>query len=1214
MKLEEIYKRRIIEDVNPAVSVTKFDEDTERVEIAEYVFTDEILNGLFRILNGIKNNESFNHIGIWIDGYYGSGKSHFLKYLDYCITKNNQEKALDHFLGTVRDIDPFDASHKLDFDFEQLLDVASWLRRSTINTCIFNLETSYDQSSDRKISFLQVFWNEFNRLRGFNKFNLHLAQNLEKPLKERGVFNEFKQMVSEKLHSDWDDPLVAADIVDNALKEVVDIACQVAPGLDGESIYKRINNRDTNISIERFALELAAFIKDKGPNYRLIFLADEVSQFINKQRDRYLNLQEIITKLSEVCHNRVWVACTAQQDLSELMEDINYAEETDSEGKIMGRFEIKVSLKGTKPEYITQKRILDKNPIAIPELKNLYKNDSSSFPLYFQLPVGYDGYSNEKNFIDYYPFVPYQFKLIMQVFNNFLRLGYVAKEVKGNERSIIKVTQATAKDHKDEEVGQFISFDELYNSMFDQGLQNRGQQASKNAFDVARKYKRNAPLAIRVAKVLFLICNISDTDKLQFPATTDNITTLLVNDLTTPRLNIREEVEKVIDYLCQQNIIRQEKGKKGSPDTFVFYSEEEMNVAKIIDSMTPDNVTQAEQLREIFFRYFAIKSKETFHTRAFSVGVIIRQRTFLSNNADVNMEFYMDNDCENVEQLAMTTSKNLMRFYLGPQYYANARLRQEFQWYCKVTRYMATRLSSRENNAIRNEFSKRAKATMDDIIYKEFAKILDTCPIISGTSVITSRGLDGKSGPERYHTAMQLHLAEIYPQADLVDKNDIPKTTDELKRAILRPVNSGDYNGLNTALSPEEHVVEIYLTKQFDEVTLPDILSKFSKPPYGWNDICTRWVVNKLVRHHKREYSYANNPHVEPQTVAAKIVIEAAKFTVRKADAIPQETVDNFIDAWKNIFGSMHAFSTNDSTQIFQIIHDPKNNNSLPKLIENLRKILNTNEKYSIMQPVKDTLNLFEDWEAIRDQVKLFNAVINKQNDARKLFDTCKEIAQFLEDQKGNFDRVVKFVSDNKDNFSILSGEDLKAADSLKGFENQEWPVNIRDYIKLMNAISVKLDEKRKEIRGEIRKAYEDKFAYLEKSANEQRVERSVFADRDATIAEKTAPDNITVLQYNLLDADNFCNTQMDRIIAVVNERKCKKREEDNKGKGHEYQPGNERGDEVRDEERKLKSITLNTRTTKPLATEEEIDKYLSDIKQQLMREIEGGFEVTVIK
>ena len=107
MKLKDLYNKRINRTVNPAVSATKLDDpETIKTEIEEYVFTDEIINGLYRILDAIKNNKPYDHVGIWIDGYYGSGKSHFLKYLDYCITPSTQEKALDRLLEAVKGIDP----------------------------------------------------------------------------------------------------------------------------------------------------------------------------------------------------------------------------------------------------------------------------------------------------------------------------------------------------------------------------------------------------------------------------------------------------------------------------------------------------------------------------------------------------------------------------------------------------------------------------------------------------------------------------------------------------------------------------------------------------------------------------------------------------------------------------------------------------------------------------------------------------------------------------------------------------------------------------------------------------------------------------------------------------------------------------------------------------------------------------------------------------
>ncbi len=101
MKLEQLYKKDISRSVNPAVSATKFDPETTKTEIEEYVFTDVIINGLVKILDAIKNNRRFDHIGIWIDGYYGSGKSHFLKYLDYLITPETMDSAYNRLLSRL---------------------------------------------------------------------------------------------------------------------------------------------------------------------------------------------------------------------------------------------------------------------------------------------------------------------------------------------------------------------------------------------------------------------------------------------------------------------------------------------------------------------------------------------------------------------------------------------------------------------------------------------------------------------------------------------------------------------------------------------------------------------------------------------------------------------------------------------------------------------------------------------------------------------------------------------------------------------------------------------------------------------------------------------------------------------------------------------------------------------------------------------------------
>ena len=1202
MILSHLYSKPINRAVNPAVSATKFDPETERIEIQEYVFTDEIINGLFRILDAIKNNKPYDHVGIWIDGYYGSGKSHFLKYLDYCITPSTRENAISRLLDAVKAIDPLDEKHNLSFDKDELLSIANWLKRATIDTCIFNLETSYDNSTDKKKAFLHVFWNEFNGKRGFNKFNITLAQNLEKPLAEKGVFKAFKERIAEE-GGDWNDPGMAADLIDNELDWVLDIAKELAPTLSVDSIRERIIKRDTNMSIDRFSMELASYLKDKGEDYRLILLADEVSQFINKERDRYLNLQEIITKLSEACDNKVWVACTAQQDLSEIMDDCHIAEEKDKEGKIKGRFEVKVSLKGTQPEVITQKRILDKKEEVKPELAALYNKYKAGFDLQFKLPTSYSSYESQDDFIDYYPFVPYQFKLIMQVFNSFLNLGYVAKEVKGNERSIIKVIHSTAKNNAEAELGKFISFDELYNNMFEEGLQARGQKAVDNALRMARTYQTDRPertrLAVRVANVLFMICNISQTDQLVFPATLDNVTSLLINDMETPRLTIKNEVEKVIEFLCDNNIIRREQGKNGAPETYAFYSEEEMKVAQLIQSQVVDNNTQAEQLKEIFNRYItALRNKEQYKTRSFSVGLTIKQRTFLSNNPDVQVEFVMDADYDSAEQLALQNNNvNRMVYYVAPQYRDNKRLYNAFYWYCQANRYMATPIENEENRKTRDEFEKRANELYNGLIKKEFEKILDTCPIISGLSVIDEAELKQKRGNDRYRLAMDKHLSSIYTKANLVDSPSMPRTTEQLKKAILRDINPGEYDGINAELTDAEHEVEIYLNKQYAEVNVSDVLAKFAKAPYGWDNICTLYVINELVRRHNRDYSYANNPNVETSTVANRIVSESNKFTLRQAKVISPQVIQDFITAWKEIFGISAVPSSTDSTQLFRACRDIESDRSLAKFIKGYKEIELQIASYPFCQPIREAIELFDSWLNERDPLKFFNLVTAAKDEAKVLIDKCKEVVQFTHDQLNKYKELLQSLEENQYNYPFVPMELQGTVTDFLKLKDDPWPISgLRVYIKLNNQLSGILDGVREELRKKIKAAYNEMFDYLKQVAEKQHVPESVLSDRETIIRVKTTPTNILVLQNNA-NTDTFYQEQVDKIMS--------------------YNPPQPKPNEDEDDPAPVKRIrkaSLQTKTKLPITNAEDIERYLEGLRQQLERLLVDQDGVMIVK
>ncbi|MCC8037087.1 MAG: BREX system P-loop protein BrxC [Bacteroidales bacterium] len=1218
MKLKEIYRKPITRSVNPAVSATKFDRETVTVEIQEYVFTDEILNGLYQILSSIRNNRGFDHIGIWIDGYYGSGKSHFLKYLDYLITPDYSDEAFSRMEEAVSEVDPFsDLDHNISFSLSDLQDLHRWVKGAEIATCIFNLETSDNASRSRNESFLHVFWNEFNGYRGLNKFNLFLAQLLEKPLQEKGVFDEFKRRMSQDFGANWEDPNEAADIIDQELDMVLDLACDLAPTLSRDSIRERLIKRDITISIERFAAELKAFLDTKGPDYRLILLADEVSQFINKQRDRFLNLQELVSRISQTCDNRVWIACTAQQDESEVRDDCNVRdndENEDRKGKIMGRFQVKVSLAGTKAEVITQKRILDKTDTARATLGKHFDEKQAEIEMRFKLPTQYDSYHTRQTFVDYYPFIPYQFKLITKVFDNFLAMEYVAKEVKGNERSLIKVVHDTAKNCAEAEIGKFVAFDELFNTMFTQGLQHKGHRAMENATKAAQGYARDPRLARRVVNILFMICNISDNEKNHFPATAENVATLLINDLETPWITLKKEVEDILVYLEDEYIIRRER-HKGLADTFSFFSEEERIIATLIQNTVIDQHDRSSCIHEVIKGWFkSLKNKEQRGTRSFSVSLRIDNFSPWGNaNAEIPIEFTTDTFNGDVYGFAFRNPEGKLAFYMGPQVHADRNLLTQLEWYCKLTKYLATPASGSENKDIRDKFRKRGAEIFSEIIEPTLRRILDTCPVVTGPHVMDESETSTRSGDERFRSIMKSHLDGIYKKSHLVEK--APHSTADLRVAIQRPINPGDYEDLNATLTEPERDVDRYLDTQFGEVNASDVVAKFRKPPYGWDEIATLYICNELVRRHARDWSYANDPNVESTIVAQRLASDTNKFTLRKGVAISRELVRAMLDAWKAIFGNQAAIVSTDSTQVFHQSREGEAPTALRNIISSYNRLLQNNP-WAFAQPLREVVDLFEEWLKIRDTEEYFKRVVADRDRARALMDTAREVVSFINDQRDAFKNLIEYARANDDNFSFLPDELQPLTTTLTTLATAPWPVSIRSCNNAKKQIEAALANVRAAKRQEVEAAYRNAYQWLVQSCQENDIDPSILANVDSIIMAKTASNKLLVLENNSRIKDWF-GQQRSLINGAVRKREMEeqRRRERELQEIKDAEERKRRKEELRKKEELLAMKPVNfdlPKCHKALATEAEIDEYLASLKSKLMSYIHNGNSIYI--
>jgi len=1213
MFLKEIYERPINRTLNPAVSAGSLDAETVKTEIDEYVFTEEIIDGLYNVMNAI-HRRSKSHAGIWINGYFGSGKSHFLKYLNYCFDAAHRDHALERLEKEVAEkFDPIvNTRSKLNETISDIRDLIAWLKKAEVERVLFNIAQVHDYHGQANRTFLDVFWNEFNRHRGYNPQNLALAQYFEKALDRHGKLAEFKQLMEEDGY-DW--ATQADELAIGELDMVLEKGKSVCPELSIESIKKNIEAGTVVLSVERFATELADFLKDKGEDYRMVFLVDEVSQFINSRRNLLLQLQSIVELLPVACQKKVWVACTAQQDLSEIVESCEISETSDDYGKIMGRFEVKVSLKGMNPEYITRCRILEKNGVAIGELGKLYNQEKSNLELQYKMPSpNYKAYETRDDFINYYPFVPFQLTLIQQVFNAFESLGYVVSEVKGNERSVLKVTYSTAQQTADNQLGYVVPFDCFFSTMFQTSLMAKGQKALNNAAKIAREYT-DPDFASRVVNTLFMVSNLNPADRQLFKATTDNLVMLLADNCNANILVLKNDIQAVLDYLCKNSAIRKETDNM-KEDIYLFYNEEEMNLATQIRSSKLDPAKRADVMWDLIYRYFDIQQKKSFHSRSFTLGVELWNRSIYNpNTSDMVVDIVMDSTQPNAESHVYGRDKKYLTIFLAQFYSENATFRENFFNYCQTQSYIEHNPApSASLQKIYQGFQERAEILLETKILPELHRFLDGCPILSGTVLIPASQLT-KKGKERFSLALAYHMNTLYSEAGLVD--GFPTDATELAKYVSRPLPGiGEIEEQLPMAS--QRVKQMLVNKTGETCLVTELIKDFTKAPYGWNDICTLTAINFLVRSRQFRFVYGNDSHVDQKTVAAKLYKEREKFEIAAAEMIPQEIVNNFIAAWKKSFAVVSVCPSNDTTAIFEYCK----NDEVGGIVcykKNCNNLLTEFAKYPFVNVVREAIDLLDTWYNIRDTRKFFQKVTEDVEVAFKLFNKVRDLEGFKKERFDTYKAIIEFVSSNAENIGQLEGAD-STVEALRKIVDDEWPLDsIRAYNKQKDELSKAISEKMQEKVQAINMAYERAYSSLVEFGTTLGLKEPAITylpNIQTVVGKNTASKSLVSLDLALKNVDDF-ESNYKQILVV---EKSKQDAADAASMVPPVPPEPIGGDPIPVPEPVTPPVapapqpkvfdpkkSLKFRSGKRLKNEQDVDELLADLKKQLMEQVNNS-------
>ncbi|WP_418637403.1 BREX system P-loop protein BrxC [Winogradskyella sp.] len=1117
MLLKDIYARDISRDINPAVVVSNKNKETIEAEIKEYVFTKELIEKLYLIVDTVLNKKS-GKSGIWINGYYGSGKSHFIKYVHYLLDGETSELAFEAFEKAVNDdYDAMDAGNNQDITVSNVRLLKKKAQSSNADNIMFNVEDETDDGSQERLT--RIFLNMFNKFRGYNSNDIPLAILLEKQLDKKGVFEDFKVKVEEKTGFNW--ATDAADAAAFQLDDILEIAKQFIPELDKVSLHAKISDPENyKVGIKATLIpELQEFLKGKDTNYRLLFLVDEVSQYVGTNKEILLNFQNIIERVSNDCNNQVWIACTAQQTLDEVSIGTDGVTDVQDEfGKILGRFDTRISLQSNDASYITQRRVLDKNSKGTEYLTNLYHGNKDYIDNQFKINHDlYKGYKTEDEFIIGYPFVPYQFKLIANVFEAFQQLQFVIKQVKNNERSILGITHFTAKAHADDEVGGFMPFDAFYNKTLETNLTNRGYKAIENALELS--YVQKNPFAQRVVKVLFMISNLLENQRQTFPSNIENLGVLLMDALDQNKKELQKEISEVLTKLSEESIIREEKG------SYFFFNEDEMDVQNIIKNQTLALDDKYTTFDALFRPLINLSSKFTFGQNDFKIAYGVEGREFL-RNGDFDITVLLSDNTP-LEQKALDINKKEVIVAVNEWFNADETLKKEFDWYCRTNKYFLNTGSGGTGDRSRtNEnFKVRNNQLKDKIVNTIKSNFSDT-RFVSQNTILEPNDINGSTPADRFSNVLEAHLKGIYKNHHL--SNGYARNQQELKKSVA------DNQILMDTLEPAEQMVNDFITLNNNQITVYDLIKHFEKEPFGWRFEAVLDILVHLEKKKKREFKYKTAERYNRVDFINKAVSTAERTSceVVSSEEIDQDTLDNVLLAYKNIF--------NETLTGDQIKTDQN------KLFDTLQQILTKNEqsfsslesqykKYAFGNCFSQVKREINQLTHITDLKKLFRNLIEDQEQLKALVDNAKEIEDFAINRLAKYTEIKTFVSVNNDNFRLLEAQDLEKVKKVNHFFTLEDPrKEFRHIVKAYEELDHAISSKTKDIKDKAVKAYEAVFKELETEADKRKVAHTIYSDKEYTLNGIKNLSSLSGLKNKFLEVTNFKENELEKIIKAT--------------------------------------------------------------------------------
>lgn len=520
-KITEILTLNLQEDIKNVIDLEDRSESEIQQEIDSYIVTD----GIGRHLDFFTNQYT-SHIketGVWISGFYGSGKSYFGKMLGYIIANPviNGTPARERFIPRLKGIAN-----------EGLIENAIRKLDATKNRVVF-LDIA-KQNTDKGLAFT-LFANLLKNLGflddiyGYIEFDLYVEGKLE----------EFKSKVKSLGGDDWDKLKLSQRQVAKAMRYA-----HLAMGYstaDYDDTVKVYRDSIGNFSATKLKNELEKYL-NVYPEETVVFVFDEASEAISQQKFTLLDLEGISESFSSIS-NKVWTIAIAQEKLDDVINNANVNRSQLT--KVTDRFKTKIHLESTEVDVIIRSRLLQKQDIYFTQLVDYYKQHEGLISDATNLKSTFPTKTNSaEEFAIYYPFHKYQFDILQKFL--FSSNALVATQIAARGM-IITTFDVLRKQMRDQELFNFTTGHAICIE-----AQTAPPVGLVNKYDTALKILKEASSAIHGEKLLKTIHLLSDSEVVS--PTVENITKSYIADISS-YYSAKPQIEAALLLLVESKVL-----------------------------------------------------------------------------------------------------------------------------------------------------------------------------------------------------------------------------------------------------------------------------------------------------------------------------------------------------------------------------------------------------------------------------------------------------------------------------------------------------------------------------------------------------------------------------------------------------------------------------------------------------------------------------------